>query len=95
MGNEFDYIGPGGYYQPMIIQNAPMYQNGSMMVTQQIYSKALSINLKKFDYFPGETIEGTVVFQNQTNLILSDILVSLFMTQGWNVLDEMPQSQNY
>ena len=93
MGNEFDYIGPGGYYQPMIIQNAPMYQNGSMMVTQQIYSKALSINLKKFDYFPGETIEGTVVFQNQTNLILSDILVSLFMTQGWNVLDEMPQSQ--
>ena len=58
MGNEFDYIGPGGYYQPMIIQNAPMYQNGSMIVTQQLYSKVLSINLKKFDYFPGETIWG-------------------------------------
>ena len=87
MGNEFDYVAPV-YIQPAIIQI------GSMIINQQrINSKFISIKLKRADYFPGEYIEGNVILQNQTNTILSEILLHLYLNEGWNVIDEFPLNE--
>ena len=87
MGNEFDYVAPV-YIQPAIIQT------GSMIINQQrINSKFISIKLKRADYFPGEYIEGNVILHNQTNTILSEILLHLYLNEGWNVIGEFPLNE--
>ena len=75
------------YYTPTIVQNP------SMIVNQTIIAKFLSIRLKRYDYFPGEFVEGNIIFQNQTQLILNDIFLYLNLSQGWNVVNETPMSE--
>ena len=75
------------YYTPTIVQNQ------SMIVNQTIIAKLLSIRLKRYDYFPGEFVEGNIILQNQTQLILNDIFLYLNLSQGWSVVNETPMSE--
>ena len=75
------------YYTPTIVQNQ------SMVVNQTIIAKLLSIRLKRYDYFPGEFVEGNIILQNQTQLILNDIFLYLNLSQGWSVVNETPMSE--
>ena len=86
MGNE-ELIGPV-YYPPGILVAQP-----SMIYQQQSIGQLLSIRLKRYDYYPGEYVEGNVIFQSPSQIVLNDIYLNLILSQGWNVFDEIPLSE--
>ena len=51
-------------------------------------SGPLSITLKKYDYFPGEFVEGNVILQLTSPIVLNDIFLTLTISESWNVKAE-------
>ena len=74
MGNDVEIIGPPG-----VIVTGPMIQNNILP------SGPVRLRLKKYDYFPGELIEGNVLLQVAAPLVLNDIYINYIISEAWNV----------
>ena len=77
------------YYPPgVILIKSNSYQNAYVGGGQ------LSIHLKKYDYFPGDTIEGNIYLKNQNSLILNDIYLHIIISLSWTVDDDTLDSES-
>ena len=77
------------YYPPgVILIKSNSYQNAYVRGGQ------LSIRLKKYDYFPGDTIEGNIYLKNQNSLILNDIYLHIIISLSWTVDDDTLDSES-
>lgn len=92
MGSEYIFAAPAQAPAP-VQYPSNMLQNQSMIVTQTVIAKFLSIHLKHYDFFPGEFVEGNIIFQNQTQLVLNDIYLNLYLSEGWNISGEKPMAE--
>ena len=54
----------------------------------------LTINLKKYDYFPGEFVEGNIILHPTTPLVLSDIYLSVIINESWNVQTDIAVAES-
>ena len=45
----------------------------------------LSINLKRYDYFPGEYVEGSIILHPTFPMVLNDIYLNVTISEAWNV----------
>ena len=62
--------------------------NGIYIVNNQRNANGPSpiiISLKKYDYFPGEFVEGNVILQLITPMVMNDIYLNLTISEFWNV----------
>ena len=87
MGSEFDLVSPI-YYPPGVLQ-----QTSSQMMPQQSFSKLLSIRLRRYDYYPGEVVEGNIILQNPQQMILHDIFLNLSIVQNWSIQEDPPNAE--
>ena len=53
-------------------------------------NKFLIISLNKATYFPDEFIDGSITINTSTQVILSDISISLFLLENWLELSSVP-----
>ena len=53
-------------------------------------NKFLVISLNKASYFPDEFIDGSITLNSSTQVVLSDILISLFLLENWLELSSVP-----
>ena len=54
----------------------------------------LTINLKKYDYFPGEFVEGNIILHPTTPMVLSDIYLSVIINESWNVQTDIAVAES-
>ena len=62
--------------------------NGIYIVNNQRNANSpspITISLKKYDYFPGEFVEGNVILQLITPMVMNDIYLNLTISEFWNV----------
>ena len=62
--------------------------NGIYIVNNQRKANSpspITISLKKYDYFPGEFVEGNVILQLITPMVMNDIYLNLTISEFWNV----------
>ena len=62
--------------------------NGIYIVNNQRNTNSpspITISLKKYDYFPGEFVEGNVILQLITPMVMNDIYLNLTISEFWNV----------
>ena len=84
MGNDYDYYpGPNYYYPPGVIRST------ISQVPQA--PKQISIKLNKFDFFKGECVEGAVIINNNSPMIISEIYLNLYLAEHWNSQDGSTQ----
>ena len=73
MGNEYVYV------------NQPYYPPGSIHPVQQNQNqKQISIKLKRYDFFKGDTVEGSVIINCITPIVLNDIYLNLYLYENWS-----------
>ena len=73
MGNEYVYV------------NQPYYPPGSIHPVQpNPNQRQISIKLKKYDFFKGDTVEGAVIINCITSLVLNDIHLNLYLYENWS-----------
>jgi hypothetical protein len=56
-----------------------------MIQNNVIPSGPVRMRLKKYDFFPGELIEGNVILQVAAPLVLNDIYINYIISESWNV----------
>ena len=73
MGNEYVYV------------NQPYYPPGSIHPVQpNPNQRQISIKLKNYDFFKGDTVEGAVIINCITSLVLNDIHLNLYLYENWS-----------
>jgi hypothetical protein len=87
MGNDYDYY-PGPYYYPPGVIGSSIRQ-----VPQAPHP--ISIKLKKFDFYKGEYVEGAVVINNTSPMIISEIYLNLYLVEQWNSQDGTTQMAEF
>ena len=84
MGNDYDYYpGQNYYYPPGVIRS------NIAQVPQA--PKQISIKLNKFDFFKGECVEGAVIINNNSPMIINEIYLNLYLAEHWNSQDGSTQ----
>ena len=82
MGNEYVYV------------NQPYYPPGSIHPIQPNQNeRQISIRLNKYDYFKGDTVEGAVIINCITSLVLNDIYLNLYLHESWSNQDYDPPTK--
>ena len=59
--------------------------NGIYIVNNQGNNNPIIISLKKYDYFPGEIVEGNIILQLTAPMVMNDIYLNLIISENWNV----------
>ena len=80
MGVEYDYYNRPGYYYP----DGSIH---SVYPQQSQIQKQISFKLKKYDFFKGDYVEGSVILNNINSLILNDIHLNLYLNESWSYPD--------
>ena len=70
------YYANPNYYNPQGV-----FQSAVQPIQSQ---NQISINLKKYDFYKGDYVEGEIVLQNLTAMILNDIHLNLYLIENWN-----------
>ena len=85
MGNEVVYVNQPYCYPQGMIQ--PMMQPG---IAQNQYQKQITIKLNKYDFFKGEIVEGAVLINTISSVVLNEIHLNLYLSENWSYPEGEP-----
>ena len=85
MGNEVVYVNQPYCYPQGMIQ--PMMQPG---MAQNQYQKQITIKLNKYDFFKGEIVEGAVLINTISSVVLNEIHLNLYLSENWSYPEGEP-----
>ena len=83
-----------GYYPRFGIYSPPVVQTIVPQPPPQIQNQ-ITIKLNKYDFYKGEYVEGEVLLQANTSMILNDIDLNLNLVENWNTqVGSTPMNEN-
>ena len=83
-----------GYYPRFGIYSPPIVQTIVPQPPPQIQNQ-ITIKLNKYDFYKGEYVEGEVLLQANTSMILNDIDLNLNLVENWNTqVGSTPMNEN-
>ena len=81
-----------GYYPRIALFSPPIVQT-VLQPPPQIQNQ-ITIKLNKYDFYKGEYVEGEVLLQANTSMILNDIDLNLNLVENWNTqVGSMPMNE--